>query len=81
MRWFWLSTISLGLLLCGCSESSPVEWHPDKAQATTRIVHTGGGGSSASPNYQALISLGVPQPYGETEGSGKILKLGVKSSP
>ncbi len=81
MRLLWLSLVSFGLLLCGCSESSPVERHPGKVQVTTRIAHTAGGGSSASPNYRARISIGVPQPYGKTEGSGKILKLGVKPSP
>ena len=81
MRWFWLFTISLGLLLCGCSNSSPGDRHPDKVQVTTRIAHTAGGGSTASPNYRARISIGVPQPYGETEGSDQILKLGVKPSP
>ena len=73
MRWFWLSVISLGLLLCSCSKSSPDNRHPDKVQVTTRIAHTAGGGSSASTNYRARISIGVPQPCGDAEGSGKIL--------
>ena len=81
MRLLWLSLVSLGLLLCGCSKSSPDDRHPGKVQVTTRIAHTAGGGSTASPNYQARISIGVPQPYGKTEGSGKILKLGFKPSP
>ena len=81
MRLIWLSLSVLGLLLSGCSESSPVERHPGKVQVTTRIAHTAGGGSTASLNYRARISIGVPQPYGEVEGSGKILKLGVKPSP
>ena len=81
MRLLWLSLSVFGLLLCGCSESSPVKRHPGKVHVTTRIAHTAGGGSTASPGFRARISIGVPQPYGEAEGSGKILKLGVKPSP
>ena len=81
MRLLWLSLSALSLTLCGCSESSPVERHPDKLHITTRMAHTAGGGATASPNFRARISIGVPQPYGEARGSGKILKLGVKPSP
>jgi hypothetical protein len=81
MRLLWLSLISLGLLFCSCSESSPVKKHVGKVEATTRIAHTAGGGTTASEGFRARISIGVPQPYGHAEGSGKILKLGVKPSP
>jgi len=81
MRLLWLSLLSLGLLLCCCSENSPDKQHPGKVEFTTRIAHTAGGGSTASPGYKARISIGVPQPYGQAEGSGKILKVGVKPSP
>jgi hypothetical protein len=78
MRLLWLSLVSLGLLLFSCSESSP---DPGKVEFTTRIAHTAGGGSTASPGFRARISIGVPQPYGQAEGSGKVLKVGVKPSP
>lgn len=81
MRLLWFVLISYSLLLCSCSESSPVKRHPGKVEYTTRIAHTAGGGSSVSLGYKARISIGVPQPYGRAEGSGKILKLGVKPSP
>jgi hypothetical protein len=81
MRLLWLSLLSLGLLLCSCSESSPVKRYPGKVEYTTRIAHTAGGGSTASPGFKARISIGVPQPYGQAKGSGKVLKVGVKPSP
>jgi hypothetical protein len=81
MRLLWLSLLFLGLLLCSCSENSPDNQFPGKVEITTRIAHTAGGGSTASPGFKARISIGVPQPYGQAEGSGKILKVGVKPSP
>ncbi len=83
MRMFWPLIMMLWFLLLGsgCGKSSSGDGHPHKLRVTTRIAHTAGGGSTASPNYQARISIGVPQPYGDAEGSGKILKLGVKPSP
>ena len=81
MRLLWLSLLSLGLLLFSCSESSPGKRYLGKVEFTTRIAHTAGGGSTASPGFKARISIGVPQPYGQTEGSGKKLKIGVKPSP
>jgi hypothetical protein len=81
MRLLWLFLISLGLLFCSCSESSPVKRYPGKVEITNRIAHTAGGGSIASPGFKARLSIGVPQPYGRAKGSGKVLKLGVKPSP
>jgi hypothetical protein len=81
MRLLWLCLLSLGLLFCCCSDSSTDKRHPGKVELTTRIAHTAGGGSTASPGFKARISIGVPQPYGQAEGSGKILKIGVKPSP
>ena len=81
MRLLWLFLLSLVLLFCCCSESSPVKRHVGKVEATTRIAHTAGGGSTESPGFKARISIGVPQPCGRAEGSGKVLKLGVKPSP
>jgi hypothetical protein len=81
MRLLWLFLLSLSLLFCSCSESSPVKRHIGKVEYTTRIAHTAGGGTTASPGFKARISIGVPQPCGQAEGSGKKLILGVKPSP
>ena len=81
MRLFWLTLTLLGLMLCACDKGSHVDPQSPKERITTRIAHTAGGGTTASTNYQARISIGVPQPYGEAQGSGKVLKVGCKPSP
>lgn len=79
MRVVWtLLLLCLSVLALGCQKSSHVDAQPP---ITTRIAHTAGGGTTASTNYQARISIGVPQPYGEAQGSGKVLKVGCKPSP
>jgi hypothetical protein len=81
MRWFWLFLISSGLAFCCCSKSSTDDRHAHKVEITSRIALTAGGGSATSPNYRGRISIGVPQPYGEAKGSGKLLKMGAQPSP
>jgi hypothetical protein len=81
MRLFWLTLALLGLMLSACDKSSHVDRQPYQGPVTTRIAHTAGGGTTASTNYQARISIGAPQPYGEAQGSGKVLKVGCKPSP
>lgn len=52
-----------------------------QAATRTRFNITGGGETSSSVNFRARLSIGAPQPYGRTAGSGRVLQTGPKPSP
>ena len=82
-----LRTLLLICFLSGLGCGGKTSADPDGAVADTgspptveptRMVVTGGGGTTRSAHFRARISVGAPQPYGATAGAQNRALVGPK---